>query len=51
MQKGIGLLNIINTQLGNTPGGKYHFELAVIMRNAILISPIISCSETWYNLS
>ena len=48
--KGIGLVNKIQTTLKNTPGGKYHFELAVIMRNAILISSILSCSETWYNI-
>ena len=49
--KGIGLVNKIQTTLTNTPGGKYHFELAVIMRNAILISSILSCSETWYNIT
>ena len=50
-QKGIGLVNKIGTTLTNTPGGKYHFELAVLMRNAILISSILSCSEIWYNIS
>ena len=49
--KGIGLVNKIMTTLTNTPGGKYHFELAVIIRNAILISSILSCSKTWYNIS
>ena len=49
--KGIGLVNKIETTLRNTPGGKYHFELAVLMRNAILISSIISCSEIWYNIT
>ena len=34
----------------NTPVGKYHFELAVIMRNAILISATLSCSEVWYGV-
>ena len=49
--KEIGLVNKIETTLSNTPGGKYHFELAVLMRNAILISSIISCSEIWYNIT
>ena len=49
--KGIGLVNNIETTLKNTPGGKYHFELAVLMRNAILISSMLSCSEIWYNIS
>ena len=48
--KGIGLVNKIQTTLIITPGGKYHFELAVILRNAILISSILSCSETWYSI-
>ena len=43
--KGKGLVNKIETTLEKTPGGKYHFEFAVIMINAILISAIISCSK------
>ena len=50
-QVGIGLVNKIETTLKNTPGGKYHFELAVLMRNAVLISSIISSSEIWYNIN
>ena len=49
--KGIGLVNKINTTLQNTPGGRYHFELSVVMRNAVLISSIISCSEVWYRIT
>ena len=49
--KGKGLVNKIETTLRNTTGGKYNFELAVLMRNAILISSIISCSEIWYNIT
>ena len=33
------------------PGGKYHFEIAVILRNSYLISSILSCSETWYGVT
>ena len=44
------MVNKIQTTLINTSGGKYFFELAVIMRNAILISTILSCSEIWYNI-
>ena len=51
VQKGIGLVNKIETTIKNTPGGKYHFELAVLMRNAILISSILSNSEIWYNIT
>ena len=49
--KGRGLVNKIVNTLKNTPGGKYHFELAVIMRNAILISSMLSCSEVWYSVT
>ena len=30
------------------PGGPYHFEIAIILRNALLISSILSNSESWY---
>ena len=33
------------------PRGKYDFKLAVLMRNAILISSMLSCTEIWYNLT
>ena len=34
--KGFGLVNNTDTTLRNAPGGRYHFELGVIMRNAVL---------------
>ena len=34
--KGIGIVNKIETTLGNTPGGRYHFELAVVVRNSCI---------------
>ena len=48
--KGIGITNKIENILENNPGGKYHFEIAVLIRNACLISSLISSSETWYDL-
>ena len=39
--KGIGLVNKINTQLSNTPGGKYHFELAVIKCHSNILDHIL----------
>ena len=48
--KGMGLVNKIQTTLINTPGGKYNFELAEILRYAIVISSILSCREIWYNI-
>ena len=34
--------------LQTMPGGRYHFEIAVIYRNSILISSMLSSSEVWY---
>ena len=33
------------------PGGSYHFETSVILRNALLISSMILNSEVWYGLT
>ena len=30
--------------------GKYHFEVALILRNSLLISSVLTNSEAWYNL-
>ena len=49
--KGIGIQNKIITMLERMPGGPYHFEIAVILRNALLISSILSNSEVWYGLT
>ena len=49
--KGSGMVNTIESIISNVPGGKFHFEIAVIMRNAYLISSMLSCSETWYNVT
>ena len=49
--KGIGSVNKLKSTLKNTPGGKYYFEISVILRNAILISSMLSSSEVWYNIT
>ena len=41
--KGTGMVNMIENIIKNIPGGKYHFELAVILRNAYLISSMLLC--------
>ena len=33
------------------PGGIIHFEIAEILRNALLISSILSNSEVWYGVT
>ena len=37
--------------LEKIPGGHFHFEIAVILRNALLISSVLSNSEVWYGLT
>ena len=49
--KGIKITKTILSILNRNPGGKYNFEIAKILRNALLISSILSGSEVWYGLS
>ena len=49
--KGIGLKNKIVQILSNIPGGPYHFELAMVFRNAYLLSSMLSNSEVWYGIT
>ena len=49
--RGISINNKIIQMLHTMPGGKYHFEVFVIYRNAYLLSSILYGSETWYSLS
>ena len=34
----------------NNPGGNFHFEIALMMRNVFFIASVFSCSEVWYNV-
>ena len=49
--KGIGTQNKIIQMLEKMPGGVFHFEIAEILRNALLISSILSNSEVWYGVT
>ena len=49
--KGIGISNKIVQTLSAVSAGKFHFEMAVILRNAYLISSILSSSEVWYGVT
>ena len=40
--KGIGIQNRIIQMLEKMPGGEYHFEIALIFRNAMLISSMLT---------
>ena len=48
--KGKGMTDKIENILKNNPGGSFHFEIAIMLRNAYLISSMLSCSEIWYDL-
>ena len=49
--KGIGIQNRIIQMLEIMPGGKFHFQIAIILRNSILLSSILSSSEVWYGIT
>ena len=49
--KGVGMVNIIENIITNVPGGQFHFEIAVMMRNAYLISSMLSCCKVWYDVT
>ena len=49
--KGIGMSNIICSILSYIPGGKFHFQNALIYRNAYFLSSMLSSCEAWYNLT
>ena len=46
--KRVGIKKNMIQMLEKMPGGEYHFEIAVILRNAMLISSILKNSEVWY---
>ena len=49
--KGIGIQNRIIQMLEKMPGGAYHIEIAGLLRNAMLISSILTNSEVWYGVT
>ena len=47
--KGRGMMNEIMAILEDIMYGKYHFEVAVMLRNALLVSSMLCNAEAWYN--
>ena len=39
------------TYLEGIPFGKFYFEIAIILRNTLMLSSILFNSEAWYNVS
>ena len=46
-----GIVARIMSLLDGIPFGKYCFEVAVILRNSLLVSSLLCNSEAWYNVS
>ena len=51
VKKGIGIVKNILNMLETIPFGKFHYEVAIILRNSLLVSSILFNSEAWYNLT
>ena len=39
------------TMIEGIPFGKFNFEVAVILRNSLLVSSMLCNSEVWYNIT
>ena len=51
VSKGKGIVSRIMTLLEGIPFGKFYFEIAIILRNSLLVSSLLSNSEAWYNVT
>ena len=49
--KGKGIVSKILSILDGIPFGDFYFEIAVILRESLLVSSMLSNSEAWYNVS
>ena len=48
--KALGIGNQINQMLSNILYGRFHFEVAIILRNYLLIGSMLSSCEVLYNI-
>ena len=51
VNKGKGIVTRIMNLLNGLPFGKYYFEVAVILRDSLLVSSVLCNSEAWYNVT
>ena len=51
VSKGKGINSRILSILDGIPFGQYHFEVAMILRNSLLVSSMLCNSESWYNIT
>ena len=48
--QGVGAISQMFSMLNQISLGHYHFDIALIMRDAMLVSKLVSRSEVWYNV-
>ena len=46
-----GIVSKIMTILDGIPSGDFYFEVAVILRNSLLVINLLCNSEAWYNVT
>ena len=51
ISKGKGIISRILTILQGIPFGNYYFEVALILRNSLLVSSMLVNTEAWYNIT
>ena len=51
VNKGTGIVNKIMNMLDGIPFGQFYFEIALILRNSLLVSSMLCNSEAWYNIT
>jgi hypothetical protein len=51
ISKGIGIVNQIFNLLGNVRFGAHQFEIAMLLRESMLVNGILTNSEIWYNFT
>ena len=51
INKGKGKVKRISEILNGVPFGKLYFQVAIILRNSLLVSSVLCNSETWFNLT
>ena len=49
--KGTGIISKIITILEGIPFGRFYYQVGMILRNSLLVSSLLSNSESWYNVT
>ena len=49
--KGKGINSRILTILDGIPYGQFYFEVAILLRNSLLVSSMLTNTEAWYNIT